>query len=42
MAIGSARCDAGVTGHFDLEVPSTVDLRQKACLVGPNRFVMPC
>eukprot|EP01034_Spumella_vulgaris_P024084 gene24084-30387_t len=42
MAIQSARGDAGVSGHFDLEVPSTVDLRQKACLVSANRFVMPC
>jgi xanthine dehydrogenase/oxidase len=46
-AVKSARCDAdnagvGVGGCFDLDVPATVDKRVEACLVNPNRFVMPC
>lgn len=41
MAIRAARADAGVSGHFQLDVPSTVDVRQQACLVNPSRFVMP-
>lgn len=41
MAVGAARADAGVTGHFDLAVPATVDLRQQTCLVNPSRFIMP-
>lgn len=41
MAVGAARADAGMTGHFNLDVPATVDLRQQTCLVSPSRFVMP-
>ena len=42
MAIASARLDAGAgSGHFDMEVPATVEVRQQACLVTPSRFIMP-
>lgn len=42
MAVTSSRVDAGAgAGHFDMEVPATVDVRQQACLVSPGRFVMP-
>lgn len=42
MAISSARRDAGVTDpNFELKVPCTVDLRQQACLVTPQRLVLP-
>eukprot|EP01039_Chlorochromonas_danica_P005925 gene5925-6523_t len=42
MAIGSARADAGKPGFFDLPVPCTVDDRQVASSVYPQRYIMPC
>lgn len=41
MAISASRADAGVTGHFDLAVPATIEQRQAACLVHAGRFVIP-
>ena len=41
QAIMSARQDAGLTGFVSLEAPLTVDVRQQACAVTPNRLVMP-
>lgn len=49
MAIQSSRFDASQSSfgntstiNFDLEVPSTIDVRQTASLVCTNRFQMPC
>lgn len=42
MAIASSRRDAGATdNYFELKVPCTVDVRQQACLVSPQRLVLP-
>jgi xanthine dehydrogenase/oxidase len=41
-AIMAARKDAGVTGFVSLDGNLTVDVRQRACLVAPDRFVLPC
>jgi xanthine dehydrogenase/oxidase len=41
VAISSARADAGISGYFALDVPSTVDLRQLSCLTSATRFIMP-
>lgn len=40
-AVASARKDAGSTGYFNMEVPSTIDVRQLSSLVSPTRFAMP-
>lgn len=37
-AISSARQDKGVTGHFRLDLPASVDKIQQACLVESNEF----
>jgi xanthine dehydrogenase/oxidase len=42
QAIAAARLDAGNVDYFDLPVPATVAERQRACLVSPARFAMPC
>ena len=46
MAIMSARDDtnrerSGGSKFVDIPVPVTIDVRQRACLVDPSRFVMP-
>eukprot|EP00595_Chromulina_sp_UTEXLB2642_P001383 CAMPEP_0196762962 /NCGR_PEP_ID=MMETSP1095-20130614/3124_1 /TAXON_ID=96789 ORGANISM="Chromulina nebulosa, Strain UTEXLB2642" /NCGR_SAMPLE_ID=MMETSP1095 /ASSEMBLY_ACC=CAM_ASM_000446 /LENGTH=826 /DNA_ID=CAMNT_0042115135 /DNA_START=1752 /DNA_END=4232 /DNA_ORIENTATION=+ len=41
MAIKSARSDAGINKYFELDVPSTIDIRQQASLVTRNRLVLP-
>jgi xanthine dehydrogenase/oxidase len=40
-AIMGARADAGCTSFCDLDIPMTVDVRQKASMVSPDRFIMP-
>ena len=37
-AIASAREDRGVTGHFQFNMPATVDNVQSACLVDLKEF----
>lgn len=41
MAIASARLDAGDRSFFSVDIPMTLDIRQRASLVTPNRFTMP-
>lgn len=41
MAVESARRDAGQTSYFSMAAPATVDDRQAACLVQPQRYVLP-
>lgn len=38
QAIASAREDRGVTGHFQFNLPATVDNVQATCLVDPKEF----
>lgn len=41
MAISSARRDAGVGAFVQMEVPTTIGVRQTASLVNKSRFIMP-
>jgi hypothetical protein len=41
MAIMASRKDAGATDFYQVDVPMTIDIRQQASLVYPNRFVLP-
>lgn len=41
MAIAAARADAGVNEFLEMDAPATIDVRQRASLVNPHRFVMP-
>lgn len=41
QAIMAARKDAGVSGFVSLDANLTVDVRQRASLVDPQRFVLP-
>lgn len=40
-AIASARGDRSAMGYFELAAPSTIDIRQLACLLTPECLLMP-